>query len=242
MRVGLVGCVKRKASHAVPAKDLYTSPLFRGRRRYVEGSCERWFILSAKHELVEPDRILEPYDLELKLLPVVERRAWSQHVLTQLEHRLGHLRGYEFEVHAGAQYLGNGLVEGLQARGALVSNPSGGRSLFKLVPFYNQDSDLLSRRQFDARPPKTSLDPSAYGDFAKLFRWLLVQPRSRLEITLDEIGEVIGRKLPPSASAHRAYWANSAANSRARSWLSAGWQVVSVDLVGELVRFERTDK
>jgi hypothetical protein len=240
VRVGLVGCVKRKASHTAAAKDLYTSALFRGRRRYVEVSCNRWFILSAKHELVEPDRILERYDLELKRLQVAERRVWSQHVLTQLEHKLGHLREYEFEVHAGAEYLGNGLVEGLRARGATVSNPSGGRSLFELVSFYNQTSGRQDRPQVDAGQPKAGQALATQGDFAGLFDWLLAQPQSRLDMSFDRISELIGKGLPPSASAHRAYWANTSANSRARSWLTAGWRVVSVDGIGRRVRFERS--
>jgi hypothetical protein len=64
-RIGLVGCVKTKRSFASPGKDLYASPLFRGRRRYVEASCDRWFVLSALHGLVAPDEVLEPYDVTL---------------------------------------------------------------------------------------------------------------------------------------------------------------------------------
>ena len=37
--------------------------LFRGWRECVEQTCDAWYVLSAKHGLVEPDRILEPYDL-----------------------------------------------------------------------------------------------------------------------------------------------------------------------------------
>src|SRR3990172_9853687 len=66
MRVGLVGCTKSKQTHAAPARDLYTpSALFRGRRDYVERSCGRWFVLSAKYGLVDPDSIIEPYDQTL---------------------------------------------------------------------------------------------------------------------------------------------------------------------------------
>src|SRR5437879_2590214 len=60
-RVGLVGCVKSKRSVPTAAADLYTSTLFVGRRRWVEASCERWFILSAKHGVVPPDELIEPY-------------------------------------------------------------------------------------------------------------------------------------------------------------------------------------
>ena len=36
MRIGLVGCVKDKEAVALPARDLYRSALFRGRRAYVQ--------------------------------------------------------------------------------------------------------------------------------------------------------------------------------------------------------------
>src|SRR5437870_4576126 len=110
MRVGLVGCVKSKASEAMSAREMYTSPLFRGRRSFVERSCDRWFILSAKHELLDSDQVIEPYNLELKDLSRPQRRQWSQRVLSQLERALGDLGDYEFELHAGAEYLNNGLV------------------------------------------------------------------------------------------------------------------------------------
>lgn len=56
MRVGLVGCVKSKRSQAAP--ELYVLPLFRGRRAWVKRTCDCWFVLSAKHGLVEPGRVL----------------------------------------------------------------------------------------------------------------------------------------------------------------------------------------
>lgn len=62
MKIGLVGCVKTKRATGAPARDLYTSTLFTGRRRYVEESSDRWFVLSALHRLVRDDERLEPYD------------------------------------------------------------------------------------------------------------------------------------------------------------------------------------
>jgi hypothetical protein len=50
---------------AAPAGDLYVSSLFMGRRRFVEASCDRWFILSALHGGVDPDEVIEPYDESL---------------------------------------------------------------------------------------------------------------------------------------------------------------------------------
>jgi len=85
VRVGLVGCVKTKRSQATVARDLYDSYLFRGRRSYVESSCGRWWILSAKHGLVDPDAVLAPYEQELTTASAAERRRWSGRVLEQLD-------------------------------------------------------------------------------------------------------------------------------------------------------------
>lgn len=61
MRVALVSCVKTKRDTPHPAKDLYTSPLFKGLRRYAEAHADTWFILSAEFgsqisPLEAPDR------------------------------------------------------------------------------------------------------------------------------------------------------------------------------------------
>lgn len=41
------------------------SALFRGRRAYVERTCDRWFVLSAKYGLVESETVVAPYDQTL---------------------------------------------------------------------------------------------------------------------------------------------------------------------------------
>ncbi|MCU1372532.1 MAG: hypothetical protein JWO77_3726 [Ilumatobacteraceae bacterium] len=125
-RVGLVGCVKQKGTSCAPAKDLYTSALFRGRRRWVEQSCGRWFILSAKHGLVASDGLLDPYDESLTTASRSAKRAWTERVLRQLNAELGTLAAREFEIHAGADYRDWGLVDGLVAAGASVTIPAAG--------------------------------------------------------------------------------------------------------------------
>jgi hypothetical protein len=54
--VGLVSCTKSKTDHSAPPKDLYEpSALFRKARRYCKDTHDEWYILSAKHGLLEPD-------------------------------------------------------------------------------------------------------------------------------------------------------------------------------------------
>lgn len=61
----IIGCGKTKRNTAAPAKDLYTGQLFRAARRYAEARNTPWLIASAKHGLVDPDVVLEPYDQRL---------------------------------------------------------------------------------------------------------------------------------------------------------------------------------
>lgn len=136
MRIGLVGCVKSKLTVPAPARDLYTSTLFIGRRQFVEASCDRWFILSAKHGVVDPETILEPYDETLKTAGRAARRAWSQRVLSALDLELGQINGLCFETHAGAEYLDYGVTDGLRSRGATVENPTQGLRIGRQLSFY----------------------------------------------------------------------------------------------------------
>ena len=66
----VVPCGRRKIWHAdqhagpVAARDAYTSPRFRVNRAYAERFGQRWVILSAKYDFIDPDfPIPGPYDV-----------------------------------------------------------------------------------------------------------------------------------------------------------------------------------
>jgi hypothetical protein len=65
LRIGLVGCVKKKGPMAAPGRRPVRVVIVMGRRRFVEASCDRWFILSALHGPVDPDEVIAPYDESL---------------------------------------------------------------------------------------------------------------------------------------------------------------------------------
>ncbi len=119
----LVGCVKSKCDAPSAAKDLYDSPLWRSRRAYAERSGVDWYILSAKHGLVDPEKTIAPYNLALTDLRAAERRTWSQRVLDDLAARVPVLRGSTIEIHAGKAYADFGLEDGLCMAGAKVRRP-----------------------------------------------------------------------------------------------------------------------
>ncbi|MFM8577588.1 MAG: DUF6884 domain-containing protein [Planctomycetaceae bacterium] len=137
-RIGLVGCVKEKAPVRSTAADLYRSTLFAGRRRFVEGSCDAWWILSAAHGLVSPSAMLDPYDVALKDLGRAARRTWSSGVLAAIDQQIAPQRGDIVEIHAGAEYRDFGLVEGLAARGCRVQNPTEGMRIGEQLRFYGR--------------------------------------------------------------------------------------------------------
>ena len=122
-RIWLVACVKGKRGAPAPAKDLYLSDWFRKARRYVEQSGGAWFILSDKHGLVHPDAELEPYEKDIRKMPVAECRAWACMVQRQMDAELP--PAGEVVILAGLRYR-EYLVSYLAQRFGKVSIPMEG--------------------------------------------------------------------------------------------------------------------
>jgi hypothetical protein len=118
----LLGCVSQKRRERAPAKELYSSQLWKRRRRYAAASGRPWLILSALHGLVDPDDLLDPYDLALAQLSAVERRAWGERVVDALADRFVVLTGAVFEVHAGSDYR-TAIAGPLERHGAAIYVP-----------------------------------------------------------------------------------------------------------------------
>ncbi len=82
--LGLVPCGDTKVEKAVPARDLYKGSGFKCAARWAQKNCIQWFILSAEHGLLPPDKVTEPYDTYLPKLSKEEQRAWAEKVRKQL--------------------------------------------------------------------------------------------------------------------------------------------------------------
>ena len=98
--IGLVSCSSAKLDRAAPARELYTSTLFRLSLAYAEATCERVYVLSAMHGLVELHRELEPYDFTLRTRAGAE--VWAIGVAGELA--LLHGPRAELLLLAGARY------------------------------------------------------------------------------------------------------------------------------------------
>lgn len=237
MRVGLVGCVKSKQSSPATARDLYTSALFRFRRAFVERSCEAWYVLSAEHGLVSPDRVLVPYDKTLSGARRDTKRRWSDQVLSQIDALGLDLANTLFEIHAGAEYRDFGLVAGLEGRGARVEVPTAHLSQGQQLAFYAASPPpprpRPTRLRLAAAPQRSS--------YAPLSEYLARVGVAEVRLDLTAIERILGRSLPASARKHRAWWSNESAgtHSHARAWLGVGWHVESLDLSAGVVQFRK---
>jgi cytoplasmic iron level regulating protein YaaA (DUF328/UPF0246 family) len=128
IRVALVSCVKSKQNSPAPARDLYTSPLFRALRRYAEDHADRWYILSAQHGLLRPDQIIAPYERTLNTMRKKDRLTWAERVNHQLLEELP--SGAEVIVLAGERYRAD-LLPCLREHGCTVGVPLQGLSFGK---------------------------------------------------------------------------------------------------------------
>ncbi len=121
--IGLISCVGKKRSSAAEAKNLYDSALFAKSREFVEQHCDSWFILSAKHGLVDPAEVIEPYEETLNTKSRRERDDWAEGVWAVLRRRLR--RDDYVTVLAGERYR-ESLVPLIQAYGCHVDIPMQG--------------------------------------------------------------------------------------------------------------------
>lgn len=86
MKIALVSCTKLKQDYSCRAQEMYLlSTLFSKAVNYIkQQNYDRWFILSAKYGLLNPNVLIEPYDLTLNNMKSEEIKKWSQKVFNQL--------------------------------------------------------------------------------------------------------------------------------------------------------------
>ena len=253
--VYLVPCASRKGRTPAPARDLYQSALFLKMRGVVEELGVPWFILSAKHGLVRPEQVVEPYDQTLNELPVSERRAWARRVIGQMEISLP--QADRIVVFAGQKYR-EFLTDWLQAR-ATVETPLAHLGIGKQLQYLDACLDgafrggrspaatthgntglatvvaeptTPGRRAADTSDPFTR--PSKYDPLRDFLRG---HSGEAVELSFPELAQIVGG-LPRSAYAYRPWWANNRSHPQAKAWLEVGYEAV-VDWTSRKVRFYR---
>lgn len=141
MNVGLVSCTKSKRKSPAPPQELYReSPYFRKASAYAEREHDRWYVLSAKHHLLDPDGpAIEPYDETLTNAGVEERREWAETVAEQLRSEGLLEPNVTLVVHAGKAYYEE-LLPHLPDH-VEVEIPTRGLQLGPTLSWYNEQLD-----------------------------------------------------------------------------------------------------
>ena len=88
----------------------------------------------------------------------------------------------------------------------------------------------------------TEEDADSDSKYAPLASWLQAQTSDvrRIPLSFNKIEEIIGDDLPATARHHRSWWANdSTGHVQSQQWLSVGWRIADIDILGEQVTFAR---
>ena len=83
--VCIVSCSAHKRGLRTWAENLYASESFFLSRRYAQANFDKWLIFSAKHGILKPGDIIEPYDLHIDRLSCHDRLALVNTVRTQIQ-------------------------------------------------------------------------------------------------------------------------------------------------------------
>lgn len=150
----VIGCGHDKLSTAEPARDLYISDRFRSSLALADDLAAPFVILSAKHGIVEPDRVLEPYDLDLSTLSDADQQSWAQRAIDQLSQQAS---GRTVSI----------LAIGAYARPLLAANRARPQALDIIVPWLHLETPdrkvwLKEARRMAAR----------IGDLDRFYGWI----------------------------------------------------------------------
>lgn len=170
--IGLIACSKTKLDRAAPARELYTSPLFRLSLAYAEARCGRVYVASAQHDMLELDRVLSPYNRTMTSLTPMQRKLFGAAVARGLVDRQG--SAFELLVLAGAAYVAP-IRAAFQKMGAEVRiiEPLAGKQIGERLSFLTASgrsiggqsppdlgsTDAVVYSKPDARPVSTTENP-----------------------------------------------------------------------------------
>jgi hypothetical protein len=104
--VGLVACGEKKKDGWHQAREIYTSNIFRASLAYLESVCHEVYILSGKHHLLAPDRVIEKYSQRVPRA-TQDAYCWGRNTATTLVQRYlldGRVLPVKLVIMAGADY------------------------------------------------------------------------------------------------------------------------------------------
>src|SRR3954468_12001894 len=146
-RVVLVSSSGAVAESPDAVGRLFLSDGFARAREHAVHSRLPWFVLSAKHGLLDPDEVISPFGIQIDDQPAAYRSAWGEWVVAQLADRV-QLDGVVVEVHGGVDFA-QPLRQPLARRGAVLEIP---------LPGTWRDAGPDARDEHEEPPVRVALD------------------------------------------------------------------------------------
>jgi len=141
-RICLIACVSLKDTRKMRASDIYLSPLFKKAKDFAQKNSDRWYILSAKHGLIAPNTIIEPYNKTLNNMSREDRKKWANNVFQELRKKTK--SNDEITFVAGLRYRQD-LVPLLSERGNKICVPMEGLGIGKQLQWLSKNNNTVSR-------------------------------------------------------------------------------------------------
>lgn len=110
------------------------------------------------------------------------------------------------------------------------------------VPFAEVQVDPLPAAGADEQFPDDE-DPNIAphtGRYRLLYWWLKAQDADELPLDFEQVEQIAGVSLPPSARLHPAHWYSYEGSAVARAIRDAGWNASRVSLSAQSLTFIRT--
>ena len=137
-----IACSSTKNNKRCKAKDMYTGDLFKKSWEYAESlHPDKIYILSGKHHLLDPDQIIEPYNLYIGDLSQEDRKKWADEVYKEMK---SHHINFEAKTYflAGEDYI-EYLRDYFPNRKEMYGDGIG-KIMHKLDRFNNRNENLVS--------------------------------------------------------------------------------------------------
>lgn len=83
-KVALVGCGRAKGPSRAQAMHLYRGGLFRAAIDFATATHAGVYIVSAKHGLIDPERVIEPYEFSIEDMTATQRERWGDRIAHDL--------------------------------------------------------------------------------------------------------------------------------------------------------------
>lgn len=137
-RICLIACASSKKNVAQPAKDLYISSLFQKSVEWMKKQdFDEWFILSAQHELLQPNKVIAPYNQTLNNMSAKQRKIWAENVFQALKPHLDENTSVTFM--AGKKYREH-LENSLRKIGCQIIVPMEGLRIGKQLQWLSNNT------------------------------------------------------------------------------------------------------